>query len=85
MSKRDIKNFKANLKLDTEENETFIQNLAPFIGWANFDIFWSQVVKGKGSPTIKSACQAHLKALGVWEDQSKWIDALIDFGIPIEK
>lgn len=60
-------------------------NQSPFIGWPNFDVFWHQVVKGRTSPAIKAACKEHLKAIGVWEDQSKWIDGLMHFGIPLEQ
>lgn len=61
-----------------------IQNPSLFACWGSFDTFWAECVKG-GSPSIKNACIAHLKSVGAWEDQSKWIEAVQHFGIPIEK
>lgn len=70
-----------------QEEEVFnnVQNEPPFMGWPNFDVFWASCVKNGNNHTVKSACIAHLKAIGYWEDQSKWIDGLKHFGIPMEK
>jgi len=69
--------------IERRSDET-VQNKAPFIGWVSFDAFWSECVKN-GTPAVKSACQAHFKTLGVWDDQTKWLKAAQHFGIPVEK
>lgn len=76
---------------ESENRESVIEsdvvktiNHMPQIGWANFDVFWHKIVKKHSSATIKSACREHLVALGVWEDQSRWIEAVKDFGIEID-
>lgn len=61
-----------------------VQNEAPSLGWASFDHFWSTCIKG-GTPAVKQSCIAHLKAINVWQDQSKWIEGVRHFGIPVEK
>lgn len=61
-----------------------VQNEAPELGWASFDHFWSTCIKG-GTPSVKSSCIAHLKAINSWHDQSKWIAGVRHFGIPVEK
>jgi hypothetical protein len=61
-----------------------VQNEAPQLGWASFDHFWSVCIKG-GTPAVKNACIAHLKATNSWQDQSKWIAGVRHFGIPVEK
>lgn len=85
MNKRSVKIEEVSAPKQGPPVEAQVINQPPFIGWPNFDVFLSQVLKGRLSATTKSACQAHFKALGIWDDQSKWIDGLIDFGIPIEK
>lgn len=61
-----------------------VQNEAPQLGWASFDHFWSVCIKG-GTPAVKTSCIAHLKAINAWHDQSKWIEGVRHFGIPVEK
>ncbi len=54
------------------------------IWWPNFDAFWNECVSG-GSQLVKEAAIVHLKSIGSWDDQSKWIDSLKHFGIKTEK
>jgi hypothetical protein len=56
----------------------------PFRAWTSFDACWAQCVKNS-NPTAKESAKAHLQSLGVWDDQNKWIDALIHFGLKIEE
>lgn len=70
-------------QIQTPAEET-VQNEAPFIGWQNFDHFWSACIKN-GTPVLKDACIAHLKSTGRWENQKQWIAGAQDFGIPVEK
>lgn len=84
MSKKNERSYRAEQIQDQRPTNETVQNTAPIIGWPNFDVFWSMCVKG-GTPTVKSACIAHLKSIGAWEDQSKWIDGLKHYGVPVEK
>lgn len=61
-----------------------VANTSPLRMWRNFDECWASCVKN-GSAGIKISAEAHLKAIGCWDDQSKWVDGLIHFGIPMEK
>ena len=84
MTKKSERPHRADKNTHPRPTSETVQNTAPLLKWPNFDVFWSICVKG-GTPTIKSACIAHLKSIGVWEDQSKWIDGLKHYGVPIEK
>lgn len=52
--------------------------------WTSFDQCWATCVRN-GTPLLKEAAIAHMKSIGKWDDQSKWVEALIHFGIPVEK
>jgi len=52
--------------------------------WTSFDQCWASCVKN-GDKILKESAKVHLKRIGMWNDQTKWIDGLIHFGIPIEK
>lgn len=60
-----------------------VQNEKP-IYWESFESFWHECVKN-GTPSMMHACKEHIKALGWMDDQEKWIDGTIHFGIPVEK
>ncbi len=71
------------IEKEVEQEET-VENTTPITEWQTFDQFWAACVKN-GTPAIKSACIAHLKAIKCWEDSSKWVDGARHFGIPVEK
>jgi hypothetical protein len=52
--------------------------------WSNYEQFWKTTIKN-GSPLVKEALKAHIKALGHQMDQSKWLSDAQHFGIAIEK
>jgi hypothetical protein len=52
--------------------------------WSSFDHFWATNIKN-GTDSTKMACVAHLKAIGSWDDQAKWVKGVLHFGIPLEK
>jgi hypothetical protein len=77
MAAQDKKTSRKSIKAKMHKDATQMR-------WASFDDFWATNIKN-GSDTTKAACIAHIKALGKWKDQSEWVNAIIHFGIPVEK
>lgn len=79
-----VRPLRAAQKPASRSSHETVQNESPALGWASFDQFWSACIKG-GTASIKSSCIAHLKSIDAWHDQSKWIEGVKHFGIPVEK
>jgi hypothetical protein len=73
-------------KKETNEpiSDQYVQNSAPIRIWSSFEEFWFSCIKGQDYFLMES-CKEHLKALGWYDSQSKWLDGAKHFGIPIEK
>lgn len=61
-----------------------IENKPPQQIWQNFEHCWHTCVKNS-KPIHLESCWAHIKSLGLENKQDKWIDAIIQFGVKIEK
>ncbi len=79
------KNNKGNKnKEDQGNSDEYVQNSAPIRVWSSFDEFWYSCIKGNDYFLMEN-CKEHLKALGWYGDQRKWIEGVKHFGIPVEK
>ena len=79
MAKKSLK-----LKLTKSDKSVNMAKQQDGIKWANFEQFWNASVKN-GTPLLLASCKAHLKALGVLNKPSKWVESVQHFGIKIEE
>lgn len=60
------------------------QNSAPTRKWKTFEQCWASCVKN-GKDIYMQSCKAHIRSKGLENQPDKWIDAMKEFGIEIEK
>lgn len=84
MSKNNKWNKNKEVEAPEIDSEEYVQNHAPVHVYSSFEEFWYSCVRGNDYFLMES-CKAHLKALGWMSNQSKWLDGVRHFGVPVEK
>jgi hypothetical protein len=77
-------NGKGKIEVVDECADEYVQNTPPIFIYSSFEEFWYSCIKGQDYFLMNSA-KEHLRALGWYDNQSKWLEGVKHFGIPIEK
>ncbi len=65
-----------------EKPVVVVENQPPEKQYASFDAFFHEfALKNEVNLKWKDSLKKHLKAIGCFEDQSKWMDGIKNFGL----